>query len=184
MSDQGRIKLTHGGITIGKKAGPYSTFYNLLVHRVVMDAFSPAATGEENFVINHKDGNSRNNSLLNLERISQRANIQHAHATGLTAGALASRRRPVVRIEKNGIETVYESVKAANIANPGAQNTKIVAVCKSKRFTAGGFRWRYVEPDDPESPPIFPREDYTLDDVYESEYIADDDPLWDELDFR
>lgn len=51
------------------------------VHRLVAKAFLVPITGKE--VINHKDGNPKNNSVENLEWCTQAENIQHAYDTGL-----------------------------------------------------------------------------------------------------
>lgn len=52
------------------------------VHKIVAAAF----LGErpEDKVVNHKDGNKLNNHYMNLEYITVRDNIIHAHAMGLT----------------------------------------------------------------------------------------------------
>ena len=51
------------------------------VHRIVADAFLPA--DDTRPYINHKDGNPRNNHVSNLERCTQKENVQHAYDTGL-----------------------------------------------------------------------------------------------------
>lgn len=52
---------------------------------------------------------------------------------------------PVAKIDKytNEIIAVYESVSAAEKENPEA-NTHISQVCKGKRKTAGGYKWKYL----------------------------------------
>lgn len=51
------------------------------VHRLVADAFLPA--DKERPYINHKDGKPWNNQVRNLERCTQKENVQHAYDTGL-----------------------------------------------------------------------------------------------------
>lgn len=51
------------------------------VHRLVADAFYDGYN--ENFDINHIDGNKLNNFIGNLERCTRSENIQHAFKTGL-----------------------------------------------------------------------------------------------------
>ena len=49
------------------------------VHRLVMAAFH----GNDDRTVNHKDGNKANNNLENLEYLTLKENIRHAHASGL-----------------------------------------------------------------------------------------------------
>ena len=46
---------------------------HLLVHRLVAAAF----LGQEDVVVNHKDGNKRHNADTNLEWVTQGANVEH-----------------------------------------------------------------------------------------------------------
>ena len=52
------------------------------IHRVVAETFL-ADSMSEGLVVNHKDGNRRNNSVENLEWITQKDNIAHAIMMGL-----------------------------------------------------------------------------------------------------
>lgn len=51
------------------------------VHNLVALAF--IGIPPEGYVVNHKDGNKLNNRLENLEYVTQRENILHAHRLGL-----------------------------------------------------------------------------------------------------
>ena len=51
------------------------------VHRLVATAFIP--TDDYSLTVNHKDGNKQNNSVDNLEWLSNLDNIRHAYSTGL-----------------------------------------------------------------------------------------------------
>ncbi|OBR52350.1 hypothetical protein A6456_10650 [Paraburkholderia tropica] len=54
---------------------------NCLVHVLVDEAFNgPRQPG---FEVNHIDGNKANNVLSNFERLTRKANVQHAFDTGL-----------------------------------------------------------------------------------------------------
>lgn len=55
-----------------------------LVHRLVAEAFCPAAEGA--VYVNHKDGVKTNNTAGNLEWCTFSQNVRHAWATGLTDG--------------------------------------------------------------------------------------------------
>ncbi|WP_369124839.1 HNH endonuclease [Bacillus cereus group sp. TH153LC] len=52
-----------------------------LVHRLIANAYLPNPKGYPN--VNHIDGNKHNNSIDNLEWISQRDNVIHAYKLGL-----------------------------------------------------------------------------------------------------
>ncbi|EMM6516387.1 hypothetical protein RVV74_003070 [Enterobacter ludwigii] len=53
--------------------------------------------------------------------------------------------RPVIRIANDGTETLFDTVPVAVAATPGASSSKICLVCKGKRETNAGYRWRYSE---------------------------------------
>lgn len=57
--------------------------HNKTIHSLVADAFLPEVTGTD--CINHKDGNKHNNTVENLERVTNNYNHQHATETGLKA---------------------------------------------------------------------------------------------------
>lgn len=57
---------------------------NFLVHRLIAIAFIP--NPDEKPTVNHKDGNKQNNSLGNLEWMTQKEQIHHALLTGLMGG--------------------------------------------------------------------------------------------------
>lgn len=54
---------------------------NLYVHRLVAECFLEKPSEEHNQV-NHKDGNKENNHKSNLEWVTGKRNIRHAHETG------------------------------------------------------------------------------------------------------
>lgn len=57
-----------------------------LAHRLVAKTFLTPIEGKD--VINHKDGNKRNNSVENLEWCTQQENAKHAFVKGLSRGIL------------------------------------------------------------------------------------------------
>lgn len=68
-----RVELWQNGV--GKK---------YLVHRLLAQAFIPNPDGRPQ--VNHIDGNKANNSLANLEWVTQSENQLHAYRAGLQRG--------------------------------------------------------------------------------------------------
>jgi hypothetical protein len=57
-----------------------------LVHRLVMTTFTEI---QENKDVNHIDGNKSNNSVENLEWVTKKENMRHAHLNGLMNNKLS-----------------------------------------------------------------------------------------------
>ena len=92
--------------------------YSFKVHRMVAQAFIPNPDNLPQ--VNHKDGNKLNNSVDNLEWVSNRDNAHHAIANGLWKSFFAGaelenerRRQPVTAITKNGEHLHFKSVSEA-----------------------------------------------------------------------
>lgn len=93
-------KVTRDGQVIGKRGKPmkgridkcgyrevvlsyYPDFQKqVLVHRLVLSAFSPIENSE-NYDVNHKNGNKLDNRLENLEWCTHSENIKHSYGNGL-----------------------------------------------------------------------------------------------------
>lgn len=104
-----------------------------LVHRLVAKSFidNPNNLPE----INHKDNNPGNNIVTNLEWCTSRYNSRY------------SKSKPVNQYTADGkyIKTwscIREADETLNI-----DNSSISRCCKSKQNFAGGFIWRYAEPE-------------------------------------
>jgi len=96
------------------KAGKVSTQF---VHRLL--GFTFLTEPEEKAVINHRSGNKFDNSLDNLEWVTQSQNMQHAYKTGLSKVPERSY-KPVVDV---CTKKVYKSVKEAAAALDIAYST-------------------------------------------------------------
>ena len=89
-SSYGRIVLSDGVIRDGHLNGKYLTIvindinstrrYTLTVSRVIAASFFGR---NDDLIVNHKDGNTINNKLDNLEYATQQYNVIHAYNTGL-----------------------------------------------------------------------------------------------------
>lgn len=116
VSDKGRVRnRDHLVMKQRKQSAGYLcvnlfdgyAFTTFLTHRLVYATF--VGHIPIGFVVNHKNGNKRDNCVTNLEVLTQSDNVKHAHATGLipASGAHGSRNgraklseRDVVNIRK------------------------------------------------------------------------------------
>ena len=98
VTDDGRVwsELSHkfiaqqkdkdGYMKVGLRSSdlPPKKCHRYSVHRLIMENFYPFE-GMENYQINHINGDKSDNSLMNLEWVTCKQNIEHAIATGLRA---------------------------------------------------------------------------------------------------
>ena len=127
-------------ITIDRKKKTY------FVHRLVANAFIPNPKLLPQ--VNHIDGNKENNSVNNLEWVTNQENAVHAIENGLwdsvITGARAAnekQRKPIIAYKDN------ESIEFKSICD--AQNyfgsRHITDVLKGKRSHVKGWSFSYVE---------------------------------------
>lgn len=108
------------------------------VHRLVAMIYIP---NPDNLpIVNHIDGNQRNNSVENLEWTSQADNIRHSLNNGLTK--LHKRKVDKLDNEGNIIQT-YDSLKEAGEAH-GIEYTNIYRSITKGQYAAG-YHWKYAE---------------------------------------
>ena len=103
------------------------------VHRLVAEAFLPADPSRPQ--VNHKDGNTLNNVLGNLEWSTQSENMLHAYR-------VLGNKPPRVRAIFVG-EVRYESLKAAAEALPIGM-THLWNVLNGRKKTVRGMKARYA----------------------------------------
>lgn len=100
--------------------------------------------------VNHKDGNTWNNDISNLEWVTQAENIKHAHDV-LHKGQRGKAPMPVKCIDIETGETIkkYPSVSdaAREVYGQDSLNGRvyITNACRGKRKTAKGYRWEYID---------------------------------------
>lgn len=108
-------------------------------HRLVATTF--VVCPDETYVVNHKDGNKKNNNEENLEWVSLSENGKHAFSLGLN--------KPTrIKVSQYTLDNVfireYESSVDAE-KKTGVFNGHISNICRGDRGrkTAGGYIWKY-----------------------------------------
>jgi hypothetical protein len=114
------------------------------VHRLVADAFLDNA--DELPIVNHKDGDKKNNDVSNLEWCTRSHNDKHAFQHGLRKANDGGTSKKVVKIdpETDEIITVYDSMSAAARVND--ITVQSISYCANgKQKIAKGFKWAFVD---------------------------------------
>lgn len=114
------------------------------VHRLVCVAFKNFDI-KSKFIINHIDGNKKNDKVENLEITTHKKNLEHAYKTGLRSRKNTINATRVARYDLDGSnEKIYDSVNQAGKDN-NADVPTICKVCKNKGYkTTAGYIWKYV----------------------------------------
>ena len=154
ISNKGRVKSLYKGserilkpwdngcgyllVTLYKNGVAFSKS----IHRLVAISF---ITNPNNLPeINHKDENKKNNCGENLEWLTRRDNINYGTRNEKVADSLSI---PILQYSKSGkfIREWQGSREVERVLGIG--NSRVIACCKGKRKSAGGFVWRYKEKD-------------------------------------
>lgn len=111
---------------------------NVRVHRIVAEAFIPNPDNKPQ--INHINGVKTDNSVKNLEWVTQSENQRHCFDV-LHQTAKGGMTRPVMCVEKG---YVFPSISsAARLLD--LQATNICKVCSGRLKTTGGYHFKYTE---------------------------------------
>lgn len=111
------------------------------VHKVVAELFVPRPADPSKKLVNHKNGNKKDNRAENLEWTNQSENRLHAiNVLGKNKGC----QRSVIQhdLENNEIRTFTSLTEAANELK--LNSDKIGTACK-KSEEYGGFNWKYKD---------------------------------------
>jgi len=115
------------------------------VHRLVAKAFIPNPNNYPE--INHKDENSLNNCVENLEWCTHQYNCNygtHNAKMAKTLSETAYQKRKVVQLTlDNEFVKAYESIKDAADTN-NIHRASISICCRKPNRTGNGYRWMYL----------------------------------------
>lgn len=117
------------------------------VHRAVAIAFIKNPNNLPQ--VNHKDGNKENNSVENLEWISNYDNMQHAVKNGLTNHVenAGRKRRPIIGISDSGKTVRFDSLAKAS-SELHICRSNLCNALKGRRNECGGYIWKYADNDE------------------------------------
>ena len=120
------LRLSKNGITKGYQ-----------IHRLIALTF---LTNNEQLEVNHKDGNSLNNKLDNLELITRLENIRHAFVTGLINTS-----HPIIKKDANTGEIISEYYSVSEGARSISMSQGSLRFHLSKHTTKPykGYVWEY-----------------------------------------
>lgn len=109
------------------------------VNRLVASTFIRLPNNDKE-VCDHIDGNKLNNNMNNLQWLTQKENINRCTKK-------TSHERKVIKLDENTLDEIeiYDSITDA-AQSIGKTRRSIQLVLNGKNKTAGGFKWKYVNP--------------------------------------
>lgn len=121
----------------------------MYVHRLVASAFLPNPLNLD--TVNHKNEDKRNNNVSNLEWMSQADNNNYGTRVQRAAEANSKvqinhpkKSKQVQMLDKSTgkLLAIFPSIQEAE-RQIGIAHSSIVACCKGRLKSAGGYVWRY-----------------------------------------
>lgn len=124
---------------------------HVAIHRLIMLNFYPVENSQ-NLEVNHKDGNKKNNHILNLEWVTRSENLKHSYT-------ILNRIKPHLgkpgkyyksskKIDQYTIKNIY--VQTFNSIGEAAKylnkyKGSIIQVLKGNQKSAYGYIWKYTD---------------------------------------
>lgn len=155
VSSLGRIKSfkqnKNGKILAYGSSGSYYTvilrkgnnIYNKYIHRLVAETFIPNVNNLSQ--VNHKDENTHNNCVDNLEWVEAKTNNNYGTRTKKAIKNRDIKNIPHFRkVKCIETEQIYPSISEA-ARTIGVCDTSISRVCKGERKTCKGFHQEFVD---------------------------------------
>ena len=138
------LKVNHTGPGKNKYAGVmlhngHGNMTSMKIHRLVAEAFIPNPEGKPQ--VNHKDGNTLNNHMDNLEWVTGLENVTHAWQNGLCKSIVHAKQHAVMNLDTG---EMFNSIAEAE-RSFGKSVGAISHALNGKHACAHGYHWAYVK---------------------------------------
>lgn len=113
------------------------------VHRLVAEAFIPNPNNLPE--VNHIDENKGNSRMDNLEWVTRSGNMRHG-----TCGERMGRKhwKAIVQMTMDGKFVKRWDCAQHASEELGLHHSRLIACCRGRAKSHGGFRWRYADEND------------------------------------
>lgn len=142
ISNMGQIKNKNGEVKLPR---PHPKGYlqvslsgkNYLLHRLVATYFLD--NPENKPQVDHIDGDKTNNKAENLRWVTSHENNSNPSTSWKNKHGM----QKVMRIDKNGLTKIYDSVREA-ADDVGVNHSSISKCLNLKRKTIAGYKWKRI----------------------------------------